>query len=411
MRIETRSVQDHQYTQAIESSGPVLATLPMKLVKNSIILRLATITMLASGATVVGESAESVDYDKIWNAPIVKKAGFTGRLQGDAHAFNEDSSNDDVVWRRFRFGFKKSVQNDLVLHTELDMDMNEANIGDWDKFYLRLTDSYVGWNPSDKTKFKFGKQSAGFTLDGSTSSKSLITPERNIVAGNLWFGTEYFTGASVGGDVDGWSHKAGVLSSSGEPEYGHFDAGYFGLFSIGRDIDENASWRLDYVYNDPDYSTDYTTFKGKFDVGTADHKHILALVYERMIDERFGIWADIATSKGIEDSAFGVDQSDLLGFSIKPFYNISDKLQLVLEYAAVTSLDDEQDVKLARYADKNDAGKVETAQNLLLGFNWYLYGHKLKWHNAVEYNYGDNQSGSGEDYSGYGITSASRISW
>ena len=76
-----------------------------------------------------------------------------------------------------------------------------------------------------------------------------------------------------------------------------------------------------------------------------------------------------------------------------------------------TSLDAERDVKLARYAAKNDAAKVETAHNLLLGFNWYLYGHKLKWHNAVEYNYGINQSGSGDNYIGYGLTSAFRISW
>ena len=72
------------------------------------------------------------------------------------------------------------------------------------------------------------------------------------------------------------------------------------------------------MYNDPDYSTDHRNFKGRLDVGTADHEHVLAFVYKQMINESLGIWADIATSKGVEDSAFGVDQSDLLGFSIKP---------------------------------------------------------------------------------------------
>jgi phosphate-selective porin OprO/OprP len=48
---------------------------------------------------------------------------------------------------------------------------------------------------------------------------------------------------------------------------------------------------------------------------------------------------------------------------------------------------------------------------MLLGFNWYLYGHKLKWQNAVEYNYGENVAGTGEDEKGYGFTSALRISW
>lgn len=372
--------------------------------------KLAGCAVLACGAAGAEVSADSIDYDKIWNAPIMKKLGFTGRLQGDAHHFDgEGQSNDDLVWRRFRVGFKKSVESDVVLHSEMDLSLDGIN--NWDDFYLRLTDTYVGWNPSSETKFKFGKQSAGFTLDGATSSKSLIVPERNIVAGNLWFGTEYFTGASVGGVIDVWSYKAGVFSSSGEAEFGHFDAGYFGLFSIGQAVGQNGSWRLDYVYNDPDYSTDHRDFRGRLDVGTADHEHVLAFVFKQMINESLGIWADIATSKGVEDSTFGIDQSDLLGFSIKPFYNFSEKLQLVVEYASVTSLDDEQDVRLARYAARNDAGRVETAHNLLFGFNWYLYDHKLKWHNAVEYNYGDDQSGSGDDYSGYGLTSAFRISW
>ena len=374
---------------------------------NNITLKLAACAVLACGAAGAEVSADSINYDKIWNAPIVKKLGFTGRLQGDAYHFDgEGKSNDDLAWRRFRVGLKKSVESDVVLHSELDLNIDGIN--NWDDFYLRLTDTYVGWNPSSETKFKFGTQSAGFTLDGSTSSKSLIVPERNIVAGNLWFGTEYFTGASVGGDMT-WSYKAGV-SPLVAKLVGHFDAGYFGLFSIGQAVGEDGSWRLDYVYNDPDYSTDHRNFKGRLDVGTADHEHVLAFVYKQMINS-LGIWADIATSKGVEDSAFGVDQSDLLGFSIKPFYNFTDKLQLVVEYASVTSLDAERDVKLARYAAKNDAAKVETAHNLLLGFNWYLYGHKLKWHNAVEYNYGINQSGSGDNYIGHGLTSAFRISW
>jgi phosphate-selective porin OprO/OprP len=47
----------------------------------------------------------------------------------------------------------------------------------------------------------------------------------------------------------------------------------------------------------------------------------------------------------------------------------------------------------------------------LLGFNVYLYGHKLKWQNAIEYNRGTNLAKTGDDYNGYGITSALRISW
>ena len=139
---------------------------------------------------------------------------------------------------------------------------------------------------------------------------------------------------------------------------------------------------------------------------------MVALIYKQMISEKLGLWSDIAGGKGITDPTAGVDQSDLLGVDIMPFYNFTDRLQLVLQYAGVTSLDNQSDVKMSRYAGKNAGGaKVETSHNFLLGFNWYIYGHKLKWQNAVEYNYGKNLAGTGDDYNGYGVTSALRISW
>lgn len=363
------------------------------------------------------EAAEPSTYDKIWDtvklidndeAGVIQSFAITGRLQGDAHSFGSDDngSNDDTTWRRFRLGLKSTVFDDFVIHSEMDLDMNEADSDSWDKFYKRLTDSYIGWTGSKALKMKVGKQSAGFTLDGATSSKKLIVPERSIVARNIWFGTEYFTGASVYGDVDGWNYKAGGFSSSGEDEFGHFDAGYFALLSLGHTIGEDASLRLDYVYNNPDYDTDWS-------VGTRNLEHIVSLVYKDMFTEKLGLWADINLAKGISDKSEGINHGDLFGVEVMPFYNITKELQLVFQYAGVTSLDSKSEVVMARYAERNIDGKekVETSHNVLLGFNWYLYGHKLKWQNAVEYNYGDKLATSGDDYNGYGVTSAFRLSW
>ncbi|VGO11666.1 hypothetical protein PDESU_00211 [Pontiella desulfatans] len=359
-------------------------------------------------APVFAEEEASI-YDTIWGygtwydndeAKVMQNFGITGRLQGDAFSFNDgDLANEDIVWRRFRFGFKGTFFQNLTLHAEMDMDMNEADSGEWDQFYNRLTDVYAKWKFSDAATLKVGKQSAGFTLDGGTSSKKLIVPERNIVAGNMWFGTEYFTGATLGGDVEDLSYKAGVFSASGEPEFGHFDNGYFGLFSVGHKVGK-GDLRLDYVYNGAEESDQ------GYDNGTRDLEHIVALVHKTKINDNIGIWSDLSYAVGMDG------MSDLFGGSIKPFYDISDEFQIVLEYAGVTSLDSEVDVNMARYASRNVAKtKVETAHNLLAGFNWYLYGHKLKWHNAVEYNFGKNLGGTGADYNGYGVTSALRISW
>lgn len=366
------------------------------------------------------ENAEPSAYDKVWgatklvnnkDAAILQKLELTGRLQGDAVSFHSDDDNyDDFDWRRFRIGFKATVFNDFIIHAEMDGDMNDVDEYEWNKFYGRLTDAYIGWKACEEATLKVGKQSAGFTLDGATSSKKLLTPERSIVAENIWFPTEYFTGAAVSGDVEGWSYKIGGFSASGEPEFGHFESGYFGLISAGYKVGDKGTLRLDYVYNDPDYTG--TQKDSDYTVGTRDLEHIIALVYQQMLTEKLGIWSDITGAKGITDGASGKNQSDLVGIDIMPFYNLSEDLQLVLQYAGVSSLDDQSDVRLTRYAGKNANGvKVETSHNLLLGFNWYLYGHKLKWQNAIEYNYGKNLASTGDDYTGYGVTSALRISW
>lgn len=371
-------------------------------------------TAVLAFPTLAAEVEEPSVYDKIWaaatlvdneDATAIQKLAVVGRLQGDAVSFHsEDNNYDDFDWRRFRIGFKATVFNDFTVHAEMDGNMNNVDEDSWDKFYGRLTDAYVGWSTSKAAKIKVGKQSAGFTLDGATSSKKLLVPERSIVAENLWFTTEYFTGAGVSGAVEDWSYNAGGFSASKENEFGHFESGYFALLSAGHKIGEKGSLRLDYVYNDPDYTSDYS-------VGSKNLEHVVALVYKQMITEKLGIWTDIAGAKGITDTTAGVDQSDLLGIDIMPFYNFTENLQGVVQYAGVTSLDNKSDVKMSRYANKNEGDKVETAHNLLLGFNWYLYGHKLKWQNAIEYNYGKNLAKTGEDYNGYGLTSALRISW
>lgn len=385
------------------------------------IANVLTVVMFAAGTAVASEESSKLkpifDAAKLYEdkeGEVLQSFALTGRLQGDLFSFsdNDDNKLEDAKWRRFRIGAKAKIFKDFTLHTELDLDLNESQSDDWDQFYLRLTDSYVKWDKYDEAKVKVGKQSAGFTLDGATSSKKLILPERSIVSGNFWFGTEYFTGSSVYGDIDEWSYKAGLFSASGEAEYGHFDSGYFGLLSLGHTVGEKGSLRLDYVYNDPDYSSDYKDYKGKNAVGTASHEHVLVLVHEQMLSDKLGVQSDIATSQGIKDNSNGIDQSDLVGLSVTPFYNFTDKLQLVLQYAGVTSLEGDADVQMSRYAYRNaDKTKAETVHNVLLGFNWYLYGHKLKWQNAIDYSYAENMRATGDDYHGYGFTSAFRLSW
>jgi phosphate-selective porin OprO/OprP len=51
------------------------------------------------------------------------------------------------------------------------------------------------------------------------------------------------------------------------------------------------------------------------------------------------------------------------------------------------------------------------AHEFFAGINYYLYGHKLKWQNGVEYTTASNSGTNNHDYNGWGFTSAFRLSW
>ena len=343
-------------------------------------------------------------YDKIWNcaklidnkdAAVIQSLALTGRLQGDAAYFSSDDNGDfsDLVWRRFRFGGKAKLFQDFVIHAEADFDLNNAGLNE--TFYTRLTDAYIGWAPSKKFELKVGKQSAGFTLDGATSSKNLITLERSVLAENLWFTTEYFTGVSASGKVEGWEYNLGGFSSSGAEEFGKLDSGWFGLASLGHAVTKNTKARVDYVHNDPDYTGD---------VGTKKLSDVGSFVTQSEFG-RLGFMTDLSFAKGIDSQ----NQSDLVGLQLMPYWNFNDRWQAVFRYSMVHSTDG-PGAKMSRYSKEISDSAYEDVQEFYLGLNCYLYGHKLKWQNGIEYNIAQNDK-AGNDYAGWGVTSGIRLSW
>ena len=370
----------------------------MKFITHTLILLLMVFANPA-----IGQDSEKSSYDRIWgkvslfenkDGDILQKLLFTGRLQGDYVSFDDSSAGSlrDFNWRRFRVGLKASIFDRFTLHSEADLNLQEP-----ESLYNRLTDTYISWTSSSGIKFKVGKQSAPFTLDGSTSSKKLFAMERSKVAGNLWFSREYFSGATISGKRDKWEYIAGLYSSDGGTEFDQaFDAGRFLLFSIGYNFRErfdleNALVRLDHVNNseDPDNGTsknkNITSIVGKFDKG------------------RRHLWADLSLSDG-----YG-GQSDLLGLQLMPFYDITDKTQVVFRYTHVDSPDGNC-IKLNRYEKTLVSGKGNNVNEYFFGLNHYFYGHKLKWQNGLQYT--DMKiSGAGGSYNGWGFTSGLRISW
>lgn len=324
-----------------------------------------------------------------------QKFAFTGRLQADAAFFEADQGDyDSLEWRRARVGFKSKHFNYFTIHSEVDLELNDR-----DPLYGKLTDSYIAWSKSDELEIKLGKHGAPFTLDGATSSKSLLRMERSLLSTNLWFPEEYFTGASASGEVNNWIYNVGVFSSDGGKEYGDFEAGTFGLFSLGYDFADSlgvdkAILRGDYVHNDISGGGILNT-RSLSDVGSINFTYEIG---------QFGLATDVAAAQG-----FG-NQSDLFTVAVMPYYNLSDEWQLVGSYNYVTS-EDPNGVRFDRYESRIESGRSDEAHEFYLGVNRYLCGQKLKWQAGVEYTTTNDRANDGGEYDGWGVSTGIRLSW
>lgn len=315
----------------------------------------------------------------------------SGRLQSDA-VWVDENSYDDSTWRRFRFGFKAHLSQQFMFHLEADFDLNnEAE-------YRSLTDAYFGFSLSNGAKFKVLKQSAGFTLDGNTSSKKLLTTERNNLTNNLWFTNEYYTGLSYSNTFDDKiNYKAAVYANDGAEEISDFDAGYFTLFSVTyKDVQTSwwdaASYTLDYVYNDEDDGAD-----------TRDFEHIVSIssVFDK---NNWQVATDFAIGKGFSN------QSNVTGVVIMPSYDFSNHTQLVARYTYINSNGD-NGVRLNRYENRAIEGRGDKYHELYTGLNYYLNQHKLKLQLGLQYANMKDEALDGGKFAGWSATTGVRLYW
>ena len=351
------------------------------------------------------EEDESSTLDRIWSHAtlyenednrFLQKFALSGRIQPESVWFDGDQGDfaDEFLWRRFRFGFKANVFEDWVFHIEGDFDLNKS----FGQMYSRLTDAYVGWSPTKNLDLKLLKQSVGFTLDGATSSKSLLTMQRNTLTNNLWFTREYFTGLGAKGRVDDrWSYQAGIFSSEGHDEISTLDASYFTLVSLGHSFSEpgrldSGLIRLDYVYNREDINS-----------GTHDFSQVLSLVTKWRVGD-WGLWSDISRGNGY------AEQPDVWGLVVMPFYDFTQRYQAVCRLTFVTS-DGANGVRHPRYVDKIVEGRGNEYIEIYMGFNAFFYGHKFKWQTGVEWGTMDDSAGDGGKYKGWGLSTGLRFSW
>lgn len=343
-------------------------------------------------------------FDRVWSAaelyksdsnPVVQRVQFTGRFHLD-YAVQDADQGDLQDWniRRLRLGAKVKLFGDYLFHGEVELNPQNP-----DPLYSRLTDMHLSWSRSKKFVATVGKHGAPFTLDGSTSSKELLTTERSNVANNLWFSNQYFPGVSVSGQIDQWRYRAAIHSSgAGNREFGEFNGGVFGLVSGGYDFAkawnaEQALLAVSYVENEPNINNTWTRSLRR--VGSINFS------YEAT---KWGVRADLSAGDGY------LGASDLWGATLMPFYNITERVQVVARVTHVAS-DDPNGVRPALYGSRVVSARGDEYNEAYLGLNYYVYGHKLKLQTGVQYAEMADSARDGGQYAGWGWTTALRMYW
>ena len=332
------------------------------------------------------------------NNAFLQELSFTGRFQADYGFVDGNTPDDDATWdgyntRRFRAGLKAKIFQDFILHGEVDLDPDDG------LFYNKLTDAYIAYAPSKAFKLTVGKHSMPFTQEGSTSSKEILTIDRSALANNLWFPEEYLPGVSVSGTKDNWVYHTGLYSSgAASPEFGDFDGGLAYLASLGYDFAsqmgvDQALLRFDYVYNDPNENNSFT--RNLENIGSLNFN---------MKNGKFGLRTDLAGATGY----FG--QPDLWAVMVMPFYDLTEKIQVVTRYTHVES-DGNDGVRFSRYETEAVSGRGDSYDEIFLGLNYYICGNKLKFQTGVDYANMNDDAHNGGEYDGWGVTGAFRLSW
>ena len=147
---------------------------------------------------------------------------------------------------------------------------------------------------------------------------------------------------------------------------------------------------------------------------------------------RFGLTTDILYGFGFEGTvdqagvAKAINQSDVFGVSLIPSYYVADGLQLVGRFQWATGGDAtpkngstpaSSNLGLPGRYEKwapNTIQNGETYTSFYLGLNYYIYGHKLKLMNGIEYSIMDGglaKKGQTSSYDGYTFYSGLRFSF
>jgi phosphate-selective porin OprO/OprP len=432
------------------ATQPYQQTTAMKRIQNTLIATALLCGAQAHAANenatglLVGKLVGETPMDQAWSAfnlykddanPILQEFSLQGRLQlqtiyGEAggDSFNtsdyKDAGNDESVWgndieaRRARFGFKSKWFQNWKLDGQINVDLDGRD-GDTNDhtLYKDLYDLFVTYGPSETFNVSAGKTKTRFTREQEISSNNILTIERSLLANTMFPGELTGIWTNGKGVQEYWLYELGVYGSDRVREFSEFDQGAIVLGKVGYDYSSQAGLdsavaSIHYMHNtEPGY--DALTEDNFNPSESPSFTDSIALTND-INHGRYGLTTELLYGFGFAGSVerngrpTDVDQSDVFGITIIPSYFIADGLQLVGRLQVATC-EDGDDLRVPSRYERLAAGDDErgnTYVSTYLGLNYYIYGHKLKLMNGIEY----SDMGGG-DYDGYTLMSGLRFSF
>lgn len=392
-----------------------------------------------TGETVMDRAWSGFTLYKDDTNPILQEFSLQGRLQlqsiygedgGDSFNTSDfkDALNDESVWgndieaRRARFGFKSKFYQNWKFEGQINVDVDGMDGSGDETLYKDIYDLYLTYAPSDALNISVGKSKVKFSREQEISSKEILTIERSLISNTLFPGELAGAWVSGKGIADYWLYELGIYGADRVREFSSFNEGVVVLGKIGYDYSSQAGLdtavaSFHYMHNsNPGFqdvtSVDYTS-------GTAPSFTDSIALTNDISQGRFGLTTEILYGFGYSGTALrnnvvtSINQPDVLALSVIPSYYIADGLQLVgrLQVANSDAANGlrvparyERLSKLPSGANNDESGN--TYASAYLGLNYYIYGHKLKLMNGVEYSHL-----GGGNYGGYTFMSGLRFSF
>lgn len=360
-----------------------------------------------SGKEAIGTSAtkqvEPSIYDKIWSHgtlykndanPYIQEIKLKLRYQGQQHWLDSEQGDSDG-WedRRFRLGLGIKFLQDFELAGDF------SSTDEFDPFYDKLTELYIRWKPSDAFNVTIGKAKPQISWDQLRQDEALQTFERYQL--HTQSKVDRVPGVAITGKVSNWTYEVGAYSNQVDKEFGQFDGGWSTTAGFGYDFKklldvEKADWRLDWLHSEIESNdTLMNQWSEAFNTG---------LVLQ---SGRVGLTTEFSWFTGHSDDAWG--------FFIQPSYDIIlKKLQLVARYSFSDGDGADSILAQRRYEREapnlTDGGKGDRYHAGYVGFQYFIYGDKLKVLGGAEYAHLDG-GGNGGDFDGWTYLTGIRFSF